>query len=145
MCFVRQVVHNKAGEVWTVDPQTSVYRALELMAEKNVGAVPVMDGEKLVGMFSERDYARKIILKGRSSKGTAVRDVMSQPVYSVSPDETVDTCMQLMTDRHVRHLPVMENGELVAILSIGDLLKATVKDQRVLIRDLENFIVGDRC
>jgi len=123
------------------------YKALELMAEKNIGALPVVDaenGDRLIGMFSERDYARKVILKGKSSQVTPVAELMSQPVTGVSPDDTIETCMELMTARHIRHLPVLEDGRLVGLVSIGDVLKATISEQKVLIRDLENYIVGAR-
>lgn len=147
MCFVRQVLQGKPTEVWTIGPRDMAYKALELMAEKNIGALPVVDaenGDRLIGMFSERDYARKVILKGKSSQVTPVAELMSQPVTGVSPDDTIETCMELMTARHIRHLPVLEDGRLVGLVSIGDVLKATISEQKVLIRDLENYIVGAR-
>ena len=144
MSFVRDVLQGKSQEVWSIGPHDLAYKALELMAEKNVGALPVCSGDELVGMFSERDYARKVILKGKSSHATPVSELMSSPVICVSPDDTIETCTQLMTDRHIRHLPVLEDGRLIGLISIGDVLKATITAQQVRINDLENFIVGAR-
>jgi CBS domain-containing protein len=147
MTFVRQLLQGKPAEVWHVGPRDMVYKALELMAEKNIGAVPVVDaenGDKLLGMFSERDYARKVILKGKSSQATTVSELMSSPVTTVGPDDTIETCMELMTTRHIRHLPVINNGQMIGLVSIGDVLNALVREQRVLINDLENYIVGAR-
>jgi len=123
------------------------YKALELMAEKNIGALPVVDAENrdtLLGMFSERDYARKVILKGKSSHATTVSELMSSPVTTIGPDDTIETCMELMTTRHIRHLPVIDNGQMIGLVSIGDVLNALVSQQQVLIKDLENYIVGAR-
>ncbi len=146
MTFVRQLLQGKPAEVWTVSPDTTVSKALELMAEKNVGAVPVLAEGELVGMFSERDYARKVVLKDKSTRLTCVSDVMSSPVYCVSPDETLDACMRVMLNRFVRHLPVCgDHGQMVGIVSIGDILKAVIAEQQVQIRDLEHFINGERA
>jgi CBS domain-containing protein len=123
------------------------FKALELMAEKNIGALPVVDAEnggRLLGMFSERDYARKVILKGKSSQATTVSELMSSPVTTVALDDTIETCMELMTTRHIRHLPVIDHGQMIGLVSIGDVLNALVREQRVLINDLENYIVGAR-
>jgi CBS domain-containing protein len=144
MLLVKDLLEGKAREVWSIEPQATVHRALELMAEKNVGALPVVEGGRLVGMISERDHARKVTLKGKSSLATSVREVMSSPVIMVSLDTTIEQCMGLVTTQRVRHLPVMENGQLIGIVSIGDILKATITDQQVLIQDLENFITGAR-
>jgi CBS domain-containing protein len=144
MTFVREALQNKPAGVWTVGPQVTVYRALEIMAEKNVGAMPVVDDGKLVGMFSERDYARKVSLLGKSSHATAVKEVMSHPVYCVGPDESIETCMSLMTNQHIRHLPVLEGDRLTGLVSIGDVLKAMIASQEVLIKDLQNYIAGVR-
>jgi CBS domain-containing protein len=147
MCNVRDVLRDKSPEVWTIGPRDLAYKALELMAAKNVGALLVVDPEnrnKVLGIFSERDYARKVILQGKSSHATPVSDLMSSPVTVVTPSDSIDTCMQLMTGRHIRHLPVLENGRLVGIISIGDVVKAVIADKDVMIRDLENFIVGAR-
>ena len=147
MTYVRQLLQGKPAEVWQVVPRDMVYKALELMAEKNIGALPVVDGEsgsKLLGMFSERDYARKVILKGKSSQATTVSELMSSPVTTVGLDDTIETCMELMTTRHIRHLPVIDHGQMIGLVSIGDVLNALVSQQRVLIKDLENYIVGAR-
>jgi CBS domain-containing protein len=145
MTFVRDLLSGKSSEVWSVGPRDLVYRALQLMAEKNVGALPVVDSDgNVLGMFSERDYARKVILQGKSSRATSVGELMSHPVYCVGPDDTIETCMQLMTDKHFRHLVVCADGRMVGIVSIGDLLKAVIDAQNVRIKDLENFIVGAR-
>jgi CBS domain-containing protein len=144
MCYVRDILLDKPAEVWTIGPRETVYRALEVMAERNVGALPVVDDGRLVGVFSERDYARKAILKDRSSRATAVGDLMSSPVHTVTPDTHIDRCMELMTDKHIRHLPVMVDGRLASIISIGDVVKARMKEQEVLIKDLSNFISGNR-
>jgi CBS domain-containing protein len=147
MTYVRQLLQGKPTEVWHVGPRDMAYKALELMAEKNIGALPVVDAEsggKLLGMFSERDYARKVILKGKSSHATTVSELMSSPVTTVGPDDTIETCMELMTTRHIRHLPVIDSGQMIGLVSIGDVLNALVSQQRVLIKDLENYIVGAR-
>jgi CBS domain-containing protein len=147
MCFVRDLLRGKPAEVWTIGPQDMAYKALELMAARNIGALPVVDAEdggRLIGMFSERDYARKVILRGKSSQATPVSELMSNPVTCVSPDDTIETCRELMTTRHIRHLPVLENGCLIGLVSIGDVLKATISEQKTLIKDLENYIVGAR-
>jgi CBS domain-containing protein len=147
MIFVREILRGKPAEIWTIEPRDMAYKALELMAAKNVGALPVVDAEgggSLIGMFSERDYARKVILRGKSSQATPVSDLMSSPVTSVSPDDTIETCRELMTARHIRHLPVLENGSLIGLVSIGDVLKATISEQKTLIQDLETYIAGAR-
>jgi CBS domain-containing protein len=144
MTFVRELLQSKPAQVWTIRRTATVFEALELMAEKNIGALPVMDDGDLVGMFSERDYARKVILMGKSSRNTTVGELMSSPVYCVGPDETLETCMELMTRQRIRHLPVCGDGELSGLISIGDLLKVVIANQQALINDLENFIVGAR-
>ncbi len=144
MTFVRDLLRGKPAEVWTVGSQDTVYKALQVMADKNVGALPVVDAGKLVGMFSERDYARKVILKDKSSRATAVGELMSSPVFCVVPDDTLERCVELMTTRHIRHLPVCGDQGMVGMVSIGDVLKATIATRDVLIKDLENFIAGDR-
>ncbi len=141
MVTVRQIVDRKP-EVYWVDPGTSVFEALSLMAEKNVGALVVLDHDQLVGIFSERDYARKIILQGKSSRDTPVREIMSTQVVCVAPQRSAEECMSLMTDKRVRHLPVMENGSVVGVISIGDVVKAVLRDQRFQIEQLEGFIKG---
>ncbi len=144
MLRVHDLLHNKVADVWTIEPQATVYRALEVMANKDIGALPVVEDGRLVGMFSERDYARKVILQGKSSRNTTVGELMSSPVFCVGPDETIDTCMQLMTTQRVRHLPVCDNDNLVGMISIGDVLKSTIANQQATINDLQNFISGAR-
>lgn len=139
---VKHVLQHKPAGVWSTSPRSTVYAALELLAEKNVGALPVLEEGRLVGIFSERDYARKVILRGRSSKEATVGELMSTPVYTVGPNEPIETCMQLMTERHIRHLPVIEGDRVVGMISIGDVGKAIIADQRVVIRDLESYITG---
>lgn len=139
---VRQLLQGKGSQIWSVAPGDSVFQALELMAEKNVGALVVMDGDALVGMFSERDYARKIILLGRASRDTAVRDVMSSHVVTVEVDKTVADCMVSMTEHRIRHLPVVDGDRLVGLVSIGDVVKAIMSEQSFLIDQLQNYIQG---
>ncbi len=143
MTTVQQILREKSPGVWTISPRATVYQALELMAEKDVGALPVVDDKgKLVGMFSERDYARKVILKGRTSKTTTVAELMTTKVFYVRPDTTVEECMALMTNQRTRHLPVIENDKLIGLVSIGDVVKATIIDQEITIRSLQNYITG---
>lgn len=130
-------------DVYTIAPDAWVLDALRLMAEKNVGALPVMRDGELVGIVSERDYARKVALEGRSSYATPVSEIMTEAVIIVLPQQTVGDCMQMMTDHHLRHLPVMGNGKLIGLLSIGDLVKATTVQQAELIRHLEGYIRGE--
>jgi CBS domain-containing protein len=142
MTTVRQVLKTKPPGVWTVGPEATVYETLTLMAQMNIGAVLVIEEDALVGIFSERDYARKVILMGRSSRDTTVGELMSHPVVSVNPDIPIEACMALMTERHFRHLPVIEEGRLIGVVSIGDIGKAIIADQRIAIRDLETYITG---
>ncbi|MBH3328999.1 MULTISPECIES: CBS domain-containing protein [Pseudomonadaceae] len=130
-------------DVYTIAPDAWVLDALRLMAEKNVGALPVMRDGELVGIVSERDYARKVALQGRASYATPVSEIMTEAVIIVLPQQTVGDCMQMMTDHHLRHLPVMGNGKLIGLLSIGDLVKATTVQQAELIRHLEGYIRGE--
>jgi len=140
MKTVSELLQGKSGSVLSVTPENSVFEALKLMADKNVGALLVMNGNALCGIMSERDYARKVILLGKSSHELAVRDIMSEKVVSVTPKQTVDDCMGLMTDRRIRHLPVLDNGRVVGVLSIGDLVKAVIKEQQQTIQQLESYI-----
>ncbi|MBV9316249.1 MAG: CBS domain-containing protein [Gammaproteobacteria bacterium] len=140
MMNVRQLLDRKGREVFSVSPAAAVLEAIRMMAERHVGALLVMQGDELTGIVSERDYARKVILKGRSSADTPVRDIMSTPVLTVQPEATVEKCMQLMTDHRVRHLPVVEGRRVVGMVSIGDLVKAVMADQQQQIQQLESYI-----
>ena len=142
MTSVRQVLKAKQANVWTIGPKASVYQALELMAQKDIGAVPVVDKDKLVGIFSERDYARKVALHGRASKSTMVGELMTAKVYYIQPDQTIEECMALMTEKHIRHLPVLEDGKLVGIITIGDVVKAIIADHEITIESLKSYITG---
>jgi len=140
--FVRQLLKAKAHHVWAISPQKTVYEALQLMAEKNIGALVVIDHGKVVGVFSERDYARKCILKGKHSQDTPVSELMSKEVVSVSPEESIQNCMTLMTTKRARHIPVVESGKLVGVISIGDIVKAVIDDREFTIQELERYITG---
>lgn len=143
MTIVAQVIKNKAVQsIFTISPNATVLEAIKIMAEKGVGALIVAEDEKVVGIFSERDYTRKIALMERSSNNTPVADIMTSKVISVSLNHTVEECLQLMTDRHLRHLPVLEQEKLVGFISIGDLVKAAMDDQRILIEQLQQYISG---
>jgi CBS domain-containing protein len=140
MKTVQDVLGNKGGQIWSVSPGNSVYEALQLMAEREIGAVLVMEDGKPVGILSERDYARQVILKGRASKDTPVREIMSTRLVYIRPEQTVEDCMALMTGKRIRHLPVLEEGKLLGILSIGDVVKAVISEKQFLIEQLENYI-----
>ena len=143
MKTLKQLLAAKTRPLAVVAPTDSVYHALTLMAQHDVGALLVLEGEQLVGIFSERDYARKIILHGKTSKETLVREIMSDKVAYVTPVATVDECMALMTEKHFRHLPVLaEDGTVVGMVSIGDMVKETISDQQFLIKELERYIAG---
>ena len=142
MLTVRHLLQNKDHLLWTIAAEATVYTALELMAEKNIGALPVVEEGRLVGIFSERDYARKVILKGRSSRDTLVRELMTSQVYYVRPDRTLRDCMWLMTLKRIRHLPVLDKGALTGIITIGDVVKGIIEEQEGTIRDLETYITG---
>ncbi|MCJ8207559.1 CBS domain-containing protein [Pseudomonas sp. RGM2987] len=129
-------------QVHSIAPQQTVLEALQIMAEKNVGALPVIEDGQVVGVFSERDYARKMVLHGRSSVGTPVRTIMSTPVITADSQQSIERCMEVMTDSHLRHLPVLDNGQLIGLLSIGDLVKQAIVEQADLIRQLEHYIRG---
>jgi len=140
MTTVRMLLQSKGRAIHSVEPQAAVLDAIRLMAEHHVGALLVMKGAVLEGIVSERDYARKVILRGRSSSDTPVRDIMSSPVLTVTLDTTVPQCMQLMTERRVRHLPVVDGARVVGVVSIGDLVKAVIAEQQAQIEQLESYI-----
>ena len=144
MKSVRQVLEDKGYAVETVTPETSVYDALQKMSNRGVGALVVIEGGEIRGLFSERDYARKVVLQGRASKNTPVQEVMTRRVITVEPQQTVEACMVLMTEKRIRHLPVVENGRLIGIVSIGDVLKAIIEAQRLTIEELATYITSGR-
>src|SRR5574343_1371398 len=140
MQTVRQLLVQKRSCLISVSPDATVFQALQIMAEQDIGAVLVMDMGDVLGIFSERDYARRIVLQGRTSAGTKVRDIMTSKVVYVGPQQSVAECMALMTDKHFRHLPVMEAGRVIGMLSIGDLVRATIEEQQLVIEQLVNYI-----
>jgi len=142
MLRIRDVLKTKGDDMWTVSSGATVYEALEIMADKNIGALLVVDGKQLVGIFSERDYARKVVLKGKHAQDILIEELMTKEVYSVTPDETVEECMAVMTAAHCRHMPVFEEKKLVGVVSIGDIVHATISEHQVKIRDLEKYITG---
>jgi CBS domain-containing protein len=139
---VARILEDKGSEVWTVAPDASVYAALEVMADKGVGALVVVDGAKPVGIVSERDYARKVVLLERASRDTPVREIMTADVVTVAPTDSTAACMQTMTDLRIRHLPVVVDGVLVGIVSIGDVVRSVMDQQRFMIEQLEGYITG---
>ena len=144
MQTVGDILQVKGHAAWSIGPKATVYDALQLMADKDVGALLVLEDGRLAGIFSERDYARKIILKGKSSRETAVREIMSEQVISVEPEQSVAECMALMTNHRIRHLPVLEAGEVIGVISIGDVVKAIMTQQEFTIEQLEKYITGQR-
>ena len=142
MRLVKHLLEDKSGPIHAIEPDKPVLDAIRLMADKYIGALLVMKGSQLLGIVSERDYARKVILKGHSSSDTPVRDIMTSPVITVNPTDTVDTCMRLCTDSRVRHLPVVEGAKVVGVVSIGDLVKAVISEQGEEIEQLQRYIAG---
>jgi CBS domain-containing protein len=142
MATVKELLRNKGGEVFGIGPDEPVLAAIRMMADRSVGALIVTKGSELLGIISERDYARKVILKGRSSSDTLVREIMSSPVKTVRPDDTVNTCMMVMTEKHIRHLPVVESGKVIGVLSIGDLVKQVIEEQQQEIEQLQKYIAS---
>lgn len=139
---VKQLLEKKGNDVFTIDPNSSVYDAIKSMANHHVGSLIVMQNKKLVGIISERDYSRSVILKGKSSVNTPVKDIMTTNVLCTKPEQTVEEAMALMTDKHVRHLPVVENDNVLGIISIGDLVKTIISEQKFIIKQLEHYING---
>lgn len=142
MKTVRDLLRRKGDEVWSVNPDCTVYDTLRLMAEKDIGAVLVLENKRPVGIFSERDYARQVILKGKASKDTPVREVMTTRVVFMRPEQSIEDCMAVMTDKRIRHLPVLEAGRLVGVLSIGDVVKGIIDEKQFIIEQLENYITS---
>lgn len=142
MKTVKHILHNKPAVVHVVSPHVSVLEALSIMMEKNISALLVTEGGRLKGIFTERDYARKIILKGKSSRDTAIQEVMTTDPHTIAPNEAIDRCMQLMTDNHFRHLPVLDGGRIIGIISIGDLVKSIIEDQQQTISQLQSYITS---
>ena len=140
MASVKQLLQGKGHDVWSIGPEVSVYDAIAEMAKKEVGALAVVEGESLVGVMSERDYARKVVLQGRSSRDTKVRDIMTTRVAYARPDQSVEDCMATMTEKRIRHLPVMDGDKLLGMISIGDLVKAIIEEQQHVIEQLEQYI-----
>ena len=139
---VHDVLRGKGSEIISVSPSDTVFEVLQILAERNIGAVLVLEGSRLVGILSERDYARQVILKGKASKDTPVREIMTTSVVCVHPEYTIEDCMALMTDKRVRHLPVLEEERLVGVISIGDVVKAIITEQEFTIEQLQNYITG---
>jgi CBS domain-containing protein len=144
MTTVRQIIQAKGTTVWTISPQASVLEALQLMAEKNIGALLVTEAEQLAGIFSERDYARSVALRGRTAEDTQVGEIMTSRVIYVRPNQSMEDCMALMTDKHIRHLPVMEGEQLLGVISIGDVVKEIISEQQFTIHSLESYITGGK-
>lgn len=142
MQFAKQLIESKNGQIITIDPDSSVYDAIKVMADNHVGALPVMDEDNLVGIITERDYARNVILRGKSSKVTPVKEIMTSNVLCVKEEQTIEECMALMTEKRVRHLPVVNDGKMIGIISIGDLVKAIISEQQYTIEQLEHYISG---
>ncbi len=141
---IRHCLNTKGNHIWSIEPDASVFDALGLMSEKDIGALLVLENGELVGIFSERDYARKIILQGKSSRETIVGEIMTRRVLCVDINQSIEECMFLMTEKKVRHLPVLENKRLVGVISIGDVVKEIIAEQEFVIGQLENYITGDR-
>jgi CBS domain-containing protein len=139
---VRNILESKGRNVFSVEPTTVVYKAIETMAEKNIGGLLITENGKLVGIFTERDYARKLILKGKSSNTTTIGELMTKNPFTVTPDSSIEECMELMSNRRIRHLPVLDNGELIGVISIGDVVRFIIEEQKSIIEHLEHYIAG---
>jgi len=140
---VRDILQSKGGKVWTTGPQCTVYEAIGLMGEHNIGALVVTEGEEVVGVITERDYSRKVVLQGRTSRDTLVNDILNRPAITVDPGDSIETCMKIMTSRRIRHLPVVENGALAGLVSMGDLVNWVIQTQRHTILQLQGYISGE--
>jgi CBS domain-containing protein len=136
------ILHHKGTKVWTISPGATVFEAIQLLAQKNIGALPVVEGDKVVGIFSERDYTRKVALAGKTSQKTLVREIISTDVTSATPQHTIEDCMRLMTDKRIRHLPVLEDGKLVGLISIGDMVNWIISAQSATIDQMESYLSG---
>jgi|SRR5688572_6556163 CBS domain-containing protein len=139
---VRNILESKGRNVFSVEPSTVVYKAIETMAEKNIGGLLITEHGKLVGIFTERDYARKLILKGKSSNTTTIGELMTRDPFTVTLDSSIEECMELMSSRRIRHLPVLDNGELIGVISIGDVVRFIIEEQKSIIEHLEHYIAG---
>jgi CBS domain-containing protein len=139
---ISTVLHHKGATVWTISPQASVFDAIQLLAKKNIGALPVMEGDKLIGIFSERDYTRKVALEGKTSHNTKVGEILTTTIATITPHETVEEAMRLMSEKHIRHLPVMENGRMVGLVSIGDMVNWIISAQTATIDQMEAYLSG---
>ncbi len=143
MKVVKDILKNPGHKIWSVSQATTAYEALEVMADKNIGALLVFENEHLVGIFSERDYARKVILKGKASKDTPVSELMTRQLFYVKPENTLTECMALMTSKHIRHLPVFDNNRIAGIITLGDVVKEIVSEQAITIKNLQDFMSYD--
>ncbi len=142
MATVRQLIEDRERNIWSIPPESTVFEALQMMADKNIGALLVLNDGNLVGIFSERDYARKVILKGKSSKDTSVGELMTRDVVYISPGESLENCMALMTAKHIRHLPVIDSKKLLGLVTLGDIVKKIISDRDFKINELEKYIRG---
>ncbi len=142
MATVKQLLESKDNNVWSISPEATVFEGLQVMADKNIGALLVTKDDKLVGIFSERDYARKVILKGKASKDTAIGELMTTEVVYTTPDDSLDDCMALMTAKHIRHLPILKNNKLLGLLTLGDVVKQIISTQEFKIQEMEKYISG---
>ena len=142
MTTIAQLLNTKGDKIWSVEPKATIFEALEIMSEKEIGALLVMEDGKLTGIFSERDYARKVILKGKSSKETPVGELMTKKVFYMDPQKTINDCMAMMTAKRIRHVPVIEDNQVVGIVTIGDVVNQIISEQEVTINHLENYITG---
>ena len=142
MTTIAQLLNTKGNQIWSVEPKATIFEALEIMSEKEIGALLVMEDGKLTGIFSERDYARKVILKGKSSKETPVGELMTKKVFYMDPQKTINDCMAMMTAKRIRHVPVIEDNQVMGIVTIGDVVNQIISEQEVTINHLENYITG---